>query len=54
MRKDIGTFRGKELDTSEWVIGYLDAAAPSDYAYIITGNEKTCRVDPETVGEFTG
>lgn len=54
MRKDIGTFRGKELDTSKWVIGYLDAAAPPDYAYIITGDEKTCRVDPETVGEFTG
>ena len=54
MRKDIGTFRGKELDTGIWVIGYLDAVAPPDYAYIITGNEQTCRVDPETVGEFTG
>ncbi len=54
MRKDIGIFRGKEFDTSKWVIGYLDAAAPPDYAYIITGDEKTCRVDPETVGEYTG
>ena len=54
MRKDIGTFRAKELDTGIWVIGYLDVAAPPDYAYIITGDEKTCRVDPETVGEFTG
>lgn len=54
MRKDIGLFRGKELDTGKWVIGYLDAAAPPDYAYIITGDEKTCRVDPDTVGEFTG
>ena len=54
MRKDIGIFRGKEFDTDKWVIGYLDAAAPPDYAYIITGDEKTCRVDPETVGEFTG
>lgn len=54
MRKDIGTFRGKELDTGEWVMGYFDAAAPPGYAYIITGNEQTCRVDPETVGEFTG
>lgn len=53
MRKDIGIFRGKEFDTSKWVIGYLDAAAPPDYAYIITGDEKTCRVDPETVGEWT-
>lgn len=54
MRKDIGTFRGKELDTGEWVMGYFDAAAPPGYAYIITGSEQTCRVDPETVGEYTG
>lgn len=47
-------FRGKRLDTGEWVKGYY-SKGPSGTVYITpyrVGNP--IKVDPETVGQWTG
>jgi uncharacterized phage protein (TIGR01671 family) len=55
-------FRGKRIDNSEWVYGYY-VVAGRDYHYIINGESflnspgvhfSLDRVDPTTVGQFTG
>lgn len=52
-------FRGKRIDNGEWVYGYLigtDAIVGNivdwDSEYFCT--EFWCKVDPETVGQYTG
>jgi len=49
-------FRGKRIDTGEW--GYGDLIFSNDYPHIGTDKEnrflRECRVDPETVGQYTG
>ena len=55
MRRSI-KFRGKRIDTGEW--GYGDLIFSNDYPHIGTDKEnrflRECRVDPETVGQYTG
>jgi len=60
MSREIG-FRGKRIDNSEWVYGYLsDENMIHGYArnehssHGIVHDEFECEVDPETVGEYTG
>lgn len=49
-------FRGKRIDAGEW--GYGDLIFSNDYPHIGTDKEnrflRECRVDPETVGQYTG
>ena len=49
-------FRGKRLDNGEWFIGY-DIWAPwfEDQNFVTLSDHKDMvRVDPKTIGEFTG
>jgi uncharacterized phage protein (TIGR01671 family) len=46
-------FRGKRIDTGEWVYGDL-VRSPSGYIYYICNKENTWEIDPKTVGEYTG
>ncbi len=54
------TFRGKRVDTGEWVYGYLIGSLaqysdPENSAWITEGYYKThYRVTPESVGQHTG
>ena len=58
MRENIGIYRGKRTDTGEWKEGYLhgvqDRITGKDLFFIIDENNESHRVDPETVGEYTG
>ena len=57
-------FRGKEIDTGEWVVGYFVGTTDSvaiiipfekvnyDVGYI--GDSECCYCFPETIGQFTG
>lgn len=53
-------FRGKRVDTGEWVYGFYTLYGRSRglHPAIITGTEEGCVIpvfiDPETVGEYTG
>lgn len=56
-------FRGKRVDNGEWVYGayyglcrMTNKAGDFGYAHLIrqSDNEPLYRVDPETVGQFTG
>ena len=49
-------FRGKSIDTGEWVYGYYiyRNCVPNDTHYIAERAGKYIQVDPETVGQFTG
>lgn len=58
MRENIGIFRGKRVDTGQWKEGYLlglqDKISGKDLFFIVDEIGEYHRVDPETVGEFTG
>lgn len=58
MRKSIGIYRGKRIDTGTWKEGYLlglqDKLTGKDLFFIVDENGEYHRVDPETVGEYTG
>ena len=58
MRENIGIYRGKRMDTGAWREGYLLGVKKKvdgkDLFFIIDKNGEYHRVDPETVGEFTG
>lgn len=48
-------FRGKRVDTGEWVYGcYLKKWTGTKYKHYIHDGLLEYEVDPETVGEFTG
>lgn len=52
-------FRGKRIDSSEWVYGNFVRGCLEEYAYIVEfGNKELCRnyvdVIPETIGQYTG
>jgi uncharacterized phage protein (TIGR01671 family) len=46
-------FRGRRVDTLEWVYGYVDATIYKDLVVIHT-EASTYSVVPETVGQYTG
>ena len=48
MRTDMGQYRGKRTKNGEWIEGYLV------YANYIGSWRECYRIDPETVGQFTG
>lgn len=58
MRENIGIFRGKQIDTRAWKEGYLlglqDRMMGKNKFLIVDEMGEYHRVDPETVGEFTG
>ena len=58
MRENIGIFRGKRVDTGQWKEGYLLGVQKKvdgkDLFFIVDKVGEYHRVDPETVGEFTG
>lgn len=58
MRENIGIYRGKRVDTGQWKEGYLlglqDRINGKDLFFIVDEMGEYHRVDPETVGEFTG
>ena len=48
-------FRGKSIENKnigEWVVGDLHLLSP--FAHIHTGTGTKCKIDPDTVGQFTG
>lgn len=52
-------FRGKRLDNGEWVTGYLEYFYSKDgtwklHCYISIWGKEMHKVDPSTVGQFTG
>jgi uncharacterized phage protein (TIGR01671 family) len=48
-------FRGKRLDNDEWVYGDLIHIDDSDIGIVTDYDHwQGCRVDPETVGQFSG
>ena len=53
MRKNIGLYRGKSVDTNEWIVGYLWSPRTIGYTSAI-GNTDEIVVDPSTIGECTG
>ena len=58
MRENICIFRGKRVDTGQWREGYLLGVQKKvdgkDLFFIVDEMGEYHRVDPETVGEFTG
>lgn len=58
MRENIGIFRGKRVDTGLWKEGYLlgpqGKKSGKNLFFIVDKMGEYHRVDPETVGEFTG
>ena len=47
-------FRGKNIETGEWLYGNLQVPAKKGVPYCMWDKEKfQCEVDPETIGEFT-
>lgn len=47
-------FRGKNLETGEWLYGNLQVPSKEGVPYYMWDKEKfQCKVDPETIGEFT-
>lgn len=58
MRENIGVFRGKRIDTKQWKEGYLlglqDKISGKDLFFVVDEVGEYHRIDPETVGEFTG
>lgn len=58
MRENIGIYRGKRIDTGAWKEGYLLGVQKKvdgkDLFFIVDENGEYHRVDPETVGEYTG
>ena len=49
-------FRGKRIDSGEWVYGTMYKIAIDLNPFIITGGKRGCsyQVDEETVGQYTG
>ena len=48
-------YRGKKVDNSEWVAGYLNGwVTDNKQVYAIITPEEVCIVIPETVGQYTG
>lgn len=58
MRENIGIYRGKQTYTGEWKEGYLygvqDRLTGKDLFFIVDENNESHKVDPETIGEYTG
>ena len=58
MRENIGIYRGKRIDTGEWKEGYLLGVQKQvdgkDLFFIVDENNESHRVNPETIGEYTG
>ena len=57
MKREI-IFRGKDIETGEWVYGFLYHYLDDNSCYIEftdeNGDDIGCRADPETVGQYTG
>ncbi len=48
-------FRGKRIDNGEWIFGDLIHIDKSDIGIVTDYDHwQGCRVDPDTVGQFTG
>ena len=49
-------FRGKRIDSGEWVYGNMYKIAIDLNPFILTGGKRGCsyQVDGETVGQYTG
>lgn len=49
-------FRGKRIDNGEWVEGYYSASPAGNHyiTYACAGCAHPDKVDPETVGQYTG
>ena len=49
-------FRGKRIDSGEWVYGTMYKIAIDLNPFILTGGKRGCsyQVDEETVGQYTG
>ena len=49
-------FRGKRIDSGEWVYGTMYKIANDLNPFILTGGKSGCsyQVDEETVGQYTG
>ena len=49
-------FRGKRIDSGEWVYGTMYKIAIDINLFILTGGKRGCsyQVDEETVGQYTG
>lgn len=49
-------FRGKRIDSGEWVYGTMYKIAIDINPFILTGGKRGCsyQVDEETVGQYTG
>jgi uncharacterized phage protein (TIGR01671 family) len=47
-------FRGKRVDNSEWVYGYLTHTNKKMNPCILVGVVEVYEVDPETIGQFAG
>ena len=49
-------FRGKRIDSGEWVYGTMYKIATDLNPFILTGGKRGCsyQVDEETVGQYTG
>ena len=55
MRENIGLFKAKDINTNEWVEGYLNGFCYIESErYIKTGYNEQHEIDPETICEFTG
>jgi hypothetical protein len=47
-------FRGKNIETGEWLYGNLQVPSKEGVPYFMWDERKyQCKVDPETIGEFT-
>lgn len=48
-------FRGKRINSGEWLYGNLQVPKPPFAEYFMWNKDNIqCRVDPETIGQFTG
>lgn len=50
-------FRGKSIDSKEWLYGDLVSSADKKRFAILVNSKESydeCEVDPETIGQFTG
>lgn len=47
-------FRGKRVDTKEWVYGYVYPGKNGGLYIVTTHGQESFEIDPETVSQYTG